>query len=336
MTPIQWVRSSIASDKSAGYCLALMLAAVAAATAVRWALRDFSPQLIFVTYYPAVLICTLFTSWRYGAACAALSGVIGIIMFADHSAAGQPEVVLLANFVLFLASCVLIMATAETLRRTVRELEQANSTALALNSELQHRVRNTLTVVQALASLTAETCEPGGFLAAFNGRLQALADANELLGRNAVETTSLSALIKQACGPFSCSENILKSGPACQLPRESCVPLVLALHELCTNAAKYGALSTPEGKVSISWGYRGELQRVEILWEESGGPLVEKPTRKGLGSALLSPQTGIAEVELNFDAGGVRCMLSIDGAEPLAAYSRQEASVSPRAVPSMR
>ncbi len=86
----------------------------------------------------------------------------------------------------------------------------------------------------------------------------------------------------------------------------------------------------------ISWTYSGALRRVDIFWEESGGPPVRPPSRKGLGSAMLSSQLGLAEVKLNFAETGVRCKLSIDGVEPLGARSMDVSSAPVRALPSMR
>lgn len=304
------------------------------ATFIRWALSDVAPNLTFVTYYPAILICSLLTGWRYGLACAVISGVIAEGIFRIPAASSSFEAGSLARLILFTTSCAIIIATADTLRRAVRDLDVANRSADTLNHELQHRVANMLTVVQALAAQSAKGASPEQFVAAFGGRLQALAKAHELLGQRNLETCTLPALIDEACKPFSAGENIVKFGPACQLPSVCCVPLVLALHELCTNALKYGALSNPEGKVEISWAFGETPGRLAIRWQETRGPLVRKPTRKGLGSALLRPQPGIAEVNLRFDETGVRCEIDIDGAEPVtnADWQTSSAFAAPTAI----
>jgi two-component sensor histidine kinase len=183
-----------------------------------------------------------------------------------------------------------------------------------------------LTVVQALAAQSAKGANPEEFVAAFGGRLQALAKAHELLGQRNLQTCTLPALMDEACQPFCVDANIVKFGPPCQLPSESCVPLVLAMHELCTNALKYGALSNAEGRVEISWAFGDTPGRLVICWKEIGGPVVRKPNRKGLGSALLRPQPGIADVVLTFDEPGVCCELDIDGAELLTITNGQAPS----------
>jgi two-component sensor histidine kinase len=317
MIRVPIVRSAISSEKSNAVCLSLVLAVLLAATAMRWALSLVGSNLTFATYYPAVLICSLLTGWHYGAASAVLSSVIGSTLFPHDPLASTFDGAAVVNIVAFLGCCAIIIATADALRRAVRELDEANGLAAALNKELQHRVTNMLAVVQALASQSAKTANPGGFDAAFAGRLRALAKANALLGRRSLETCALLDLINEACEPFCDGDNITKHGPACLLPSTSCVPLVLALHELCTNAVKYGALSVPEGRVEVSWDLVDKSGRLSILWQEVGGPTVRQPTRKGIGSSLLCAQPGIAEVELKFDQTGLRCRLIVDGAEPI-------------------
>lgn len=309
--------------------MAIALAALLTATVIRWALADVAPQLTFVTYFPAILICSLLTGWRYGLACAVISGLIAENLFPAPGNTRVLDTTALAGLILFMISCAIIIATADTLRRAVRDLDHANRRAHTLNHELQHRVANMLTVVQALASQSAKGASPEAFVAAFGGRLQALAKAHELLGQRNFATCTLPALMDEVCQPFCTGENIVKFGPACQLPSESCVPLVFAVHELCTNALKYGALSNSDGRVEISWAFSHTPGRLAILWKEVGGPVVRKPTRKGLGSALLRPQPGIADVKLRFDKTGVCCELDIEDAEPLTITDWQTPSAFP-------
>jgi two-component sensor histidine kinase len=317
VTRIAFIRTAISTDKSIAYSLLVALIALVAGTLVRGALAGVAPHLTFVTYFPAVLICSLLTGWRYGLICAALSGITAEVLFPGPTAPGLVAPASVASLVLFVASCAIIIATADTLRRAIRDLDDATRLAAILNKELQHRVANMLAVVQALASQSAKGATPQTFVAAFGGRLDALAKAHKLLGRRSLDTCTLPELVDEACQAFCDGENILKSGPKCLLPGASCVPLVLGLHELCTNAVKYGALTTAQGRVEVSWSFSAVAQRVIIEWKETGGPTVSAPKRKGLGSTLLRRQPGIAEVKLSFEPAGVRCKFSIDGAEPL-------------------
>jgi two-component system CheB/CheR fusion protein len=102
-------------------------------------------------------------------------------------------------------------------------------------------------------------------------------------------------------------------GPRVRLPQQFAVPLALALHELATNAAKHGSLSSPNGRVDLTWSYmRGPRDRLRIFWRESGGPAVEPPASSGFGSTLIERGLPGARVERRFEPGGVVCMIEID------------------------
>jgi two-component sensor histidine kinase len=308
------------------------VAALLGASATRFALSYFDAGVPFATYFPAVLICTLLAGWRYGLACALLCGILAEFLFPVRSVLGEALPFSVGDFLLFLASCTVIIATASALRHALRELDRATHTAHHLNQELQHRVRNMLSVVQVLASQSMRGTSPEAFMDAFGGRLQALATAHALLGRRRLETCTLPELIEEACQPFCNGDNIINRGPACELPATSCVPLVLALHELCTNAVKYGALSSLLGRVEVSWSFDEFAHRVVIQWKETGGPAVSRPNRKGLGSNLLLPQPGIADVKVSFDKPGLRCQFTIDGAKalgPIGSNASQTTSLAP-------
>ena len=100
--------------------------------------------------------------------------------------------------------------------------------------------------------------------------------------------------------------------------KKSCVPLVLALHELATNAVKYGALSGEGGTVELVWRIEGQSQHdLRLEWREHGGPIVSAPVKSGLGAKLLRPQAGLAEVRTTYAPEGVRCEIRVGRAEEL-------------------
>ncbi|MES2699011.1 MAG: HWE histidine kinase domain-containing protein [Pseudomonadota bacterium] len=279
------------------------------ATIVRWAVAGVVPNLTFVTYYPTVLIVTLTTGWRWGTVASLLSAAVAAWLFAGQSAPNFSF-----SIIAFLFSALIIVATANALRRSVAELEEAHRTAEFLNSELQHRVGNTLAVVQAIASQTLRHSGPEEFTAEFGGRLRNLAKANNLMGNGQANRCSLRALVLEACKPFCESPSLTVSGPECHLPSPSCVPLMMCLHELCTNAVKHGSLAVPNGRITVTW-LVDDNGRAIITWIEDGGPHVMPPTRKGMGTGLLRSQAGIAELKVTYAPGGVQCVIEIEGAE---------------------
>ena len=280
---------------------------------LRLALNPWVAGVPFLTFFPAVLIATMGLGWAWGAAVLAGAALLANFMFQPPLMAfslGREELVATAGF---LALGLLIIAAADALRRSVIELDQRAQRERELNLELQHRVNNTLTVIQALARQMVRHAEtPAEFYAAFSERLQAIADANKVLSRDALEVAQMPELAEAAVRPFRGRGVIELHGQPCRLPSQSCVPLVLALHELGTNAAKYGALSSSEGCVRISWVVAHGACRV--TWTEEGGPPVAPPTRHGLGSRLLRRQPGLASVSVNYEPDGVTCEITVDGA----------------------
>jgi len=213
---------------------------------------------------------------------------------------------------MYFLSCALLIAMVEAMRRTLVQLEAHAKVQQTLTEELRHRVKNMLAVVQGLAVMTSRTADPAQFREAFTGRLAALAKATDLISADDFSTCRMPQLVEEAIGPFRTEGNFTVEGPECRLPRDCCVPTVLALHELSTNALKNGALSMPGGRVSIAW--RIEREMLVLSWIESGGPPVSEPTRKGMGSRLLVAQPGLDGVELKFEPDGFHCHLRIEGA----------------------
>lgn len=159
--------------------------------------------------------------------------------------------------------------------------------------ELHHRVKNTLATVQAIVGSTARTATSiDSFHEAFVGRIKSLAHTHSVLTEATWQTARLRDLLASELMPYAESETetspdlrILLDGPAVDLPSDIAVPIGMAIHELTTNAAKYGALSTGQGRVAITWSVAAGMLHLD--WRESGGPRVEPPTRQGFGSRLL-------------------------------------------------
>lgn len=158
--------------------------------------------------------------------------------------------------------------------------------------ELNHRVKNTLATVQALATQTVRHArQPSQFLEAFGARLQALGIAHNLLSDREWRGIGISELVQIEVKPFETAEQprMTISGDDLLLSPDQAVGLGLILHELASNALKYGSLSVPSGSVDLGWRTqgRGDARRLVLTWRESGGPLVAPPDRHGFGSILI-------------------------------------------------
>ncbi|HSN69934.1 MAG TPA: PAS domain S-box protein [Steroidobacteraceae bacterium] len=164
-----------------------------------------------------------------------------------------------------------------------------------LMNELNHRVKNMLTVVQSLATQTVTSTgyDTGTFPVMFSARLRALAGAHDVLTRGGWEGTTLEAVIEVALLPFCDDQSdqrcVVSGGPEVHLSPNAAVSLSLAFHELATNALKHGALGSPDGRVEVCWNFTPAAapEFLEISWRERGGPPVTAPSRQGFGTKLI-------------------------------------------------
>lgn len=212
----------------------------------------------------------------------------------------------------------------------ITERKRAEEQQRLLMDELNHRVKNTLATVQSLAAQTLRTSgSPDAFAAAMRGRLAALAGSHTLLTRTNWQGTTLADLVAQHLAPFSSPDRDNRiEGPDILLKPPAALAFGLALHELTTNAAKYGALFAPGGRVSVRWEVQDTAQgrRLALTWEESGGPAVQPPTRRGFGRTMI--EQGLAyeiggTVKLDFAPAGLRAVIDVplkpETAEEIAA-----------------
>jgi len=185
-----------------------------------------------------------------------------------------------------------------------------------LVNELHHRVKNILATVIAIARQTIGRDKTNHEdIQAFESRLTSLSKAQDLLVHGEGQHADLTAVVQQAMSPYP-AEVFQISGPNVRLPPRAVVSLSLALHELATNAAKYGALSVPEGRVSISWNYEPIANhRLRIVWEEREGPAVKPPQRRGFGSTLVERLLSAelrGQAKLSYEENGVICVVETE------------------------
>jgi PAS domain S-box-containing protein len=194
----------------------------------------------------------------------------------------------------------------------LRERIAAEEHRQLLINELNHRVKNTLATVQSLVAQTLRnTTDPAAIRAVIDARLAALSDVHDLLTREHWSGTSIADVLRVALKPYEDGSKRLRiEGPFIAVSPKTALALAMALHELVTNALKYGALSKEGGNISMKWEQVGD--RLRFCWEESGGPTVVPPSRRGFGSRMiergLSAELG-GSAQLEFDPGGLRCVI---------------------------
>jgi two-component sensor histidine kinase len=296
--------------------LKLLVGAVAAivAVAIRWTLPLGPQQLPTITIVVATAIVTTFIGVSAGIMTAAVGGLLSWYLFLNAyswSLANGSWVPLLG----FAVIATVIVSTSALYRQSerrslARELvaleEQAASSELFAR-EMAHRLKNALAIVQSIAFQTfgSSTAEA----AMFAGRLKALADANELLSERVDEPEAkVARVVKAALDPFGVRPEALEITCAdANIPARQVVTLALILHELATNALKYGAFSLPSGRVLLRVEDAGDT--LMLSWKEEGGPAVQAPTAQGFGTRLLR-RTGTSP-QLLFKPEGVQYSFAI-------------------------
>lgn len=203
--------------------------------------------------------------------------------------------------------------------RDIREEKAAKRRQDLLIDELNHRVKNTLATVQSIAAQSFRTVgEDRSAWSVFEGRLVALSRAHDALVRDMWMGAPLQQIVEEAIEPFAEAgrNRFVIDGPPVQLTPKLALALAMGLHELCTNAAKYGALSNEAGHVEIKWMVRSTQERadLEFCWTERGGPTVTPPAEKGFGTrlierALVREFGGTAR--LDFEPEGLACTLKM-------------------------
>jgi PAS domain S-box-containing protein len=195
----------------------------------------------------------------------------------------------------------------------ITERKRAEERQILLAEEVDHRARNVVAVVQSIMRLTrAESIDD--YIGALDGRISALSNAHRLLAGSRWEGADLNRLVDEEFAPYRAGgkERISARGSVVMLPPATAQTIALALHELATNAAKYGALSAETGHVDLTW--RLEGGRLELSWMESDGPQIAPPNRRGYGSraivAGIERQLG-GMVKFDWQTNGLRCTLSV-------------------------
>lgn len=277
-------------------------------------------QVPFVTFYPAVIAASLIAGFRAGALTVLISTPVAVLAFeGPYPIATTIVWLVLASVVA--AGCGL----AHELRaRLVIERDELAKTKQKLELVVQeqaHRAKNTFAILNALAAQSAQgASNVEEFRDRLIERVRALSAAYSLMSSAEPDAPiSLDQLVQLSLAPFSTTypqQLTVTGGLPVQLAPSAAIPLSLCLHELATNAVKYGALSASHGKVECDW-----IERTPgafmLRWTENGGPAVAQPRTSGFGTRLISAAlNGVpgGSALLKFEPGGVRCELAFNGA----------------------
>ncbi|GGD58535.1 CHASE domain-containing protein [Croceicoccus mobilis] len=233
-------------------------------------------------------------------------------------------ITLIAGFTcstLALAIAWLLTRQAVEAREIISLLEEQAAIRNSLTRELNHRVKNTLANVLSIVSLTRRRAtDIDSFADSLDGRIRALSATHDLLTQSEWGTTPVRSVIEVEMAPYAQARDALveMDGPHVELAPNDALSLGLAVHELATNAAKYGALSTADGKVEVNWDLVSE-ELVRVRWRESGGPPVPEKRPRGFGTELIEKIVAHElrnPVELMFETSGVRCTMLIPVRKP--------------------
>jgi len=202
-----------------------------------------------------------------------------------------------------------VQGVLDTVVETTTAVKNRDLLALA-NGELAHRLKNTLGIVQAIAIQTLKDATDRKALTSFEQGLQALAHAHDVMHRQNWTSVDLQEVVEDSISPHDALGQVAVGGPALSIGSGTTMKLSMLLHELGTNALKYGALSVPRGQVRVSWSIKAG--HFVFHWREKGGPTVSKPDRKGFGTKLISRALGPgSKVNRRYNAKGFELDLMV-------------------------
>ena len=226
--------------------------------------------------------------------------------------------------------------------RDIAAARKAEEQQNLLIAELDHRIKNVLARMAVVAQRSRESsCSMDEFLDVLDGRIQSMANTHDLLSRGRWKGVDLADLVRRELETCIGVCEATVEGPDVLLSEEATQALAMVLHELVTNSAKYGALSTPHGRVCVYWECRsnGSSQSVTIRWQEIGGPPVRAPTQRGYGTRVicdLIPYELGGTVDINYATDGVQCQIEFPLAKTadhdrLTAFGRSRGPLPPNA-----
>jgi len=298
------------SQPALPFSIGFAILCLALATLGRWGLAVIRPDVFFTPYFPAVVFATVFGGIRIGVLTAIAAGALGVTVNFGDTTADSARVMLL---VIFWAVCAVAIWGVEHYR-SIAAQQQAISKRLIqeeeyrklLVDELQHRLKNQISTVHAVLHQVLH--DQPQVWASIDHRIRALSATDDLIARVDSRGCDIRDLLRSELGPYGHVRFNL-NGDALFLPAKLAVSLALIFHELATNAAKYGAFSSAQGLLQVSWTVTDD--RLNITWDETEGPPVEAIGKPGFGTKLLNaallPFNG--KTEISFLKTGVHCTM---------------------------
>jgi two-component sensor histidine kinase len=291
--------------------LAIGLVCLGAATVLRlmgsWTNSDF----LFATYFPAILAAGLLAGIPAAVGVTIASTLIVRLFFVPtyfHSSAHSHGE--LIDFLLYLVSAALTIFFAHYCRVVLKRLHKRNLINEMLAKELQHRNKNVCAAIDVIVRKSLAD-DPERARKVFR-RIKAMMDANELLTASQPQLLTLKQLLLEAFAPYG-EDRLQASGPEITLNPDTARHLILLVHELVTNAVKYGSLSRLSGRVLANWREDGDA--IVLAWKEIGGPRVDAPQRVGFGSHLMTAciKALSGTMQQKFTPNGLACSVSFKG-----------------------
>jgi two-component sensor histidine kinase len=298
------------SQPSLPFSIGFAMLCLALATEARWGLAIIRPDVFFTPYFPAVVFATVFGGIRIGVLTAIAAGALGVSVNFGDTTADPARFVLLA---IFWAVCGVAIWGVEHYRSIAAQQEAISKRLIQeeeyrklLVDELQHRLKNKIATIHAVLHQVLH--EQPQVWASIDHRIRALSATDDLIARVDSRGCDIRDLLRSELGPYGHVRFNL-NGDELFLPPKLAVSLALIFHELATNAGKYGAFSSPQGLLQVSWTVTDD--RLNITWDETEGPPVETVGKPGFGTKLLNSALLAfnGKTETSFLKSGVHCTM---------------------------
>jgi two-component sensor histidine kinase len=292
------------------FSIGFAVCCLAASTAARWCLAMIRPDVYFTPYIPAVFFATAFGGTRIGIVTALAGGALGMSVNFSEARADFARLALLA---IYLIVCGLTIwgiehyrSIASNQREIAKRLIQEEDYRKLVVEEFQHRLKNKSTTIHAVLHLVLQ--DQPRVWASINQRIRALSATDDLIARADSDGCDIKDLLVSELGPYGHVRFTLNGDPLF-LPAKLAVSLALLFHELATNAGKYGAFSSPQGLLQVSWSVTDD--RLNLTWDETEGPAIGPIGDAGFGTKLLqSALRGFdGKTEIAYLKTGLHCTL---------------------------